>query len=298
MKICPKCHKEFSNEQGFCGNCGVKLEMKPRFCTKCGTQLNENDQFCPQCGAKTSDDVLSQVRDNITRAGEVVKNTSREVLSDETVEKVKNTVGNAFSEENREKVKGVANEAVEAIKKLDIENGKEVANEGINKIRNSKYGKIAVIAIIIVAIGMFYMRNYSDEGQVRKIAETHAEIGLKYEKSGEAISDSDIKKLVNQVIPEKREDSANDLKRMQNKTEKILEKLEEEDDYKREYEERLEAYKDAEYEISKIDIKGDEGVVTVRYKNHPERRAMHVHVVKIDGKWYRDSINVERSKRK
>lgn len=57
MKICPNCHKEFSDEINFCGNCGNKLILKPRprFCGKCGNRLNPNDMFCGKCGARVND---------------------------------------------------------------------------------------------------------------------------------------------------------------------------------------------------------------------------------------------------
>ncbi|MDO5848353.1 MAG: zinc ribbon domain-containing protein [Methanobrevibacter sp.] len=63
--LCPKCKKDVSENDAFCGSCGEKLkfeEEKPAAseleikCKKCGALIDEGSAFCNQCGAKVNSD--------------------------------------------------------------------------------------------------------------------------------------------------------------------------------------------------------------------------------------------------
>lgn len=63
MKICPNCHKEYTDTFGFCAECGTQLvdvqpiveEPQPvgpsiRFCMRCGNKIDNCAAFCASCG--------------------------------------------------------------------------------------------------------------------------------------------------------------------------------------------------------------------------------------------------------
>ena len=51
MKTCPKCGKEFTDDNAFCSACGTAL-VTPGICPNCGAAVAEDAKFCPKCGAK------------------------------------------------------------------------------------------------------------------------------------------------------------------------------------------------------------------------------------------------------
>lgn len=96
MKICPKCNKEFTDDNSFCGNCGILLEIKPVYCTKCGHIIEAGQTFCGECGAKVPEDLKTVLKENLTQVSKKV----RETLSDENVNRLRNTAQSMLSSEN------------------------------------------------------------------------------------------------------------------------------------------------------------------------------------------------------
>ena len=58
MKICPKCNREYEDDDNFCKVCGIPLkeEKQEVCCAKCGAMLEDGANFCPKCGAKVGED--------------------------------------------------------------------------------------------------------------------------------------------------------------------------------------------------------------------------------------------------
>lgn len=64
MKICPNCHKNFSDETQFCAVCGTPLvQAAPEhFCPNCGAKIEPGEKFCPSCGHPSEDRPMENVR--------------------------------------------------------------------------------------------------------------------------------------------------------------------------------------------------------------------------------------------
>ena len=105
MKFCPKCKKEFSDNQGFCGDCGVKLESKPQFCVKCGSKIEVGQHFCGSCGTEVISDNLTSFKNNAVKAGKALHTVSQTLSNSETFKKTKEHVSAAFSAENINNIK-------------------------------------------------------------------------------------------------------------------------------------------------------------------------------------------------
>lgn len=242
-----------------------------KFCPDCGKRFKDSDAFCVSCGTslKCAEDD-NNFTEGLSQAGRAAKDA----------------VENAFNEENREKVKAAANEAMDAIKNADIEKGKAMANEGINKIKSSKYGIVAVIAVILIAAVVFFMPDNSDEGQVKKIAKTYAEFYIEDAKNGIA-SDGKIKAILDQTEPELREQFRANFEDNKKRTEAKLKRINSDKELKKKYEEVLAKVKNASYEISEIKVLGDRGYAIISFKDLGPIKQMQVFVVrKNDGKWY------------
>ena len=112
MKICPKCNKEFTDDNSFCGNCGVPLEIKPVYCTKCGHLIEAGQTFCGECGAKIPEDLKTLLKENLTQVGKKV----RETLSDENVNRLRNTAQSILANENNDS----ANTSLSVIDKVVV----------------------------------------------------------------------------------------------------------------------------------------------------------------------------------
>lgn len=247
-----------------------------KFCPNCGKRFKDSDYFCSSCSTE-----LKQGADD----GKIFT----EGLS-QASEAAKNAVENAFNVENREKVKAAANEAIDAIKSADIEKGKAMATEGVNKIKKSKYGIVAIAVVLVIALGLFFKEDTSDEGQVKKIVDSFAEFTIKFRK-GSVISDSDIEKIVKQTEPESQKEISAMINKEKEKAGKGMKRIQSDKELEKKYEEALEKLKDADYEISEINIVGDKAYVVVLFKNFPPIEAMGVYVVrKNDGRWYRGPV--------
>lgn len=58
-KICPTCHKEFTEVDNFCTHCGIELVKESNKCSEMKMALcksktyKDDDRYCSICGAPT-----------------------------------------------------------------------------------------------------------------------------------------------------------------------------------------------------------------------------------------------------
>ena len=173
MKICPKCNKEFTDDNSFCGNCGVPLEIKPVYCTKCGHIIEAGQTFCGECGAKVSTDISTKLKENASHIKSVVSDKAKEILSDENIDKVKDKTREILSDESIGKLRG------------SVTNLKS-ASEGLADKNNSKLSikYVAIILILAVLLIIFFIKGEGPED----VAEKYIEIATTAVNTGEAKS--------------------------------------------------------------------------------------------------------------
>ena len=59
-KVCPKCHKHYSELDNYCMYCGIELKKEPNKCTAQKTvrcahlALPDDALYCPACGSLTT----------------------------------------------------------------------------------------------------------------------------------------------------------------------------------------------------------------------------------------------------
>lgn len=110
-----------------------------------------------------SEENREKARQLVSEAGERAKDTLDNTIGKEnadklkkiteaTGERAKEKLGEAFSEEKREKAKELASEAIDNIKQIDVQKGKEKASASVSKLRKSKIGKLVVTVIVLVAL--------------------------------------------------------------------------------------------------------------------------------------------------
>lgn len=60
QKICPTCHRKYSQIDNYCSKCGIKLTKEPNRCSAGKTALckekvfEDDDKYCSICGAPTT----------------------------------------------------------------------------------------------------------------------------------------------------------------------------------------------------------------------------------------------------
>ncbi len=59
-KICPKCHRQYTEIENYCTKCGIALEKLPNICSEKKTDMcihrvyDKDDIYCAYCGSLTT----------------------------------------------------------------------------------------------------------------------------------------------------------------------------------------------------------------------------------------------------
>lgn len=240
-----------------------------KFCPKCGKHYKDSTKFCSDCGVELNQGAegASNFTNSIEEAGAAAKSA----------------LNNALSEENREKAKAAAADAMEAIKNADIEKGKQLANDGISKLKASKLAPIVIVLVLAIAAIGYYMHSNSDKSQLENIAEKWIdvnEVGTKYG----VLSDGQIDNMLSLCMPDIRTRIEEQLKWSRHDIESKIKRAEMDSGLKQKIEKAKKTKFDREIEA--IEISGDNATIFYKIAFDGKKVRQAISCRKINDKWY------------